>query len=40
MNGQVVGTSERYDSEKSRENGAQSVRTHAPGANIEDLTAA
>ncbi len=39
-NGQVVGTSERYDTEKSRENGVKSVGKNAPGAKIDDLTAA
>jgi uncharacterized protein YegP (UPF0339 family) len=39
VNGQVVGTSERYDSEKSCENGIRSVGKSAPGAKIEDLTA-
>ena len=38
-NGQVVGTSERYDTEKSCENGIQSVCKNAPGAKIEDLSA-
>jgi len=39
-NGQVVGTSERYDSERACENGIKSVAKNAPGAKIEDLTAA
>ena len=39
-NGQVVGTSQRYDTEKSCENGIKSVAKNAPGAKIEDLTAA
>jgi uncharacterized protein YegP (UPF0339 family) len=39
-NGQVVGTSERYETEKSCENGVKSVMKNAPGAKIEDLTAA
>ncbi|MBT8428687.1 MAG: YegP family protein [Gammaproteobacteria bacterium] len=39
VNGQVVGTSERCDPEKSCENGIGSVGKSAPGAKIEDLTA-
>mgnify|MGYP001827182536 FL=1 len=38
-NGQVVGTSEQYDSERACENGIQSVTRNAPDAKIEDLTA-
>ncbi len=37
-NGQVVGTSERYESEKACENGVKSVAKNAPGAKVEDLT--
>jgi uncharacterized protein YegP (UPF0339 family) len=36
-NGQVVGTSERYDTERACENGIKSVAKNAPGAKIEDL---
>jgi uncharacterized protein YegP (UPF0339 family) len=39
-NGQVIGTSERYETEKSMENGIESVRKNAPGAKIEDLSTA
>lgn len=39
-NGQVIGTSEMYDSEEARDNGIKSVMTNAPTATIEDLTAA
>lgn len=37
-NGQVIGTSESYESASSRENGIQSVKKNAPGAKLEDLT--
>ncbi len=37
-NGQVVGTSEYYESEKSCLNGIASVQKNAPAANIEDQT--
>ncbi len=37
-NGQVIGTSEMYESEAGRDNGIGSVRQNAPGATIEDLT--
>ena len=37
-NGQVIGTSETYVSEPSRENGIQSVKTNAPGASTDDQT--
>ena len=36
-NGQVVGTSEQYDSAKACENGIKSVAKNAAGAKIEDL---
>jgi uncharacterized protein YegP (UPF0339 family) len=38
-NGQVVGTSEQYESNRARENGVKSVMKNAAGAKIEDLTA-
>lgn len=38
-NGQVIGTSEMYESEASRENGIESVKKNAPDATIEDTTA-
>jgi uncharacterized protein YegP (UPF0339 family) len=38
-NGQVIGTSEMYESEASRDNGIASVKTNAPGATVEDKTA-
>jgi uncharacterized protein len=38
-NGQIIGTSEMYESEASRDNGIQSVAANAPDATIEDTTA-
>ncbi|KAF1694279.1 YegP family protein [Pseudoxanthomonas koreensis] len=38
-NGQVVGTSEMYESESGRDNGIESVKANAPGATIVDETA-
>lgn len=35
-NGQIIGTSEMYESEASRENGIASVKHHAPDAKVED----
>jgi len=37
-NGQVIGTSETYKTEKARDNGIASVMKHAPGAKLVDLT--
>lgn len=37
-NGEVIGTSEMYDSESGRNNGIDSVKNNAPGAIIEDET--
>ena len=37
-NGQVIGTSEVYESTSARDNGIESVKKNAPGAKIEDLT--
>lgn len=37
-NGQVIGTSELYESEAGRDNGIASVKENAPGAVVEDLT--
>ncbi|MEX0319996.1 MULTISPECIES: YegP family protein [unclassified Ruegeria] len=37
-NGQVIGTSETYESTASRENGIESVKKNAPDAKMEDLT--
>ncbi len=38
-NGQVIGTSEMYESEASRENGIESVKKNAPDAETVDETA-
>ena len=38
-NGQVVGSSQMYESEKTRENGIESVKNHAPEAKVEELPA-
>ena len=37
-NGQIIGTSEMYESTAGRDNGIESVQTNAPKAEIEDLT--
>lgn len=39
-NGQIIGTSEMYDSEASRDNGISSVMKNAPDAIIDDNTTA
>jgi uncharacterized protein len=38
-NGQVIGSSEMYESASGRDNGIESVKTNAPDATIEDQTA-
>ena len=38
-NKQIIGSSQMYASKASMENGVESVKTNAPGATIEDLTA-
>lgn len=38
-NGQVIGTSQNYESEAGRDNGIQSVMTNAKDAETKDLTA-
>ncbi len=38
-NGQIIGTSEMYESESSRDNGIESVKTNAPDATVDDQTA-
>ena len=38
-NGQIIGTSEMYDSEGGRENGITAVKASAPGADMDDTTA-
>lgn len=37
-NGQIIGTSEMYESESGRENGIESVKKNAPDADIKDET--
>jgi uncharacterized protein YegP (UPF0339 family) len=37
-NGQIIGTSELYESEAGRDNGIASVKSNAPGAETEDTT--
>ena len=37
-NGQVIGTSERYTTERSRDNGIDAVKRHAPMADLKDET--
>ncbi|MFT3902689.1 MAG: YegP family protein [Niabella sp.] len=37
-NGQVIGTSEMYESESGRDNGIASVKENAPGATVDDQT--
>ncbi len=39
-NGQVIGSSQMYESEASRDNGIESVKNNAPDASVEDETAA
>ena len=39
-NGQVIGSSEMYESESGRKNGIESVKKNAPGASVEDSTLA
>ncbi len=39
-NGQVIGTSQTYESVASRDNGIESVKNNAPDAAVDDLTAA
>lgn len=36
-NGQVVGKSQMYESEKSRDNGIESVMKNAPGASVKEV---
>ena len=38
INGQVIGTSESYESSSSRDNGIESVKNNASAAALEDLT--
>ena len=38
-NGQIIGSSEMYESAAGRDNGIESVKTNAPDATIDDQTA-
>jgi uncharacterized protein len=38
-NGQIIGTSEMYESESARDNGIASVKSNAPDATVDDQTA-
>jgi len=38
-NGQVIATSETYESKSAALNGIESVKTNAPGAEVDDQTA-
>ncbi|MEK8180776.1 YegP family protein [Flavobacterium buctense] len=37
-NGQIIGSSEMYESTAARENGIESVKKNAPEADVEDLS--
>ncbi len=37
-NGQIIGSSEMYETAASRDNGIESVKSNAPGASIDDQT--
>jgi uncharacterized protein YegP (UPF0339 family) len=37
-NGQIIGTSQMYESENGMENGIESVKNNAPDASVEDET--
>lgn len=37
-NGEIIASSEAYESKASAQNGVKSVRTNAPGASVVDLT--
>lgn len=37
-NGQIIGTSQMYESENGMENGIESVQNNAPNATVEDET--
>ena len=38
INGQIIGSSQSYESEKARDNGIESVKNNAPDAGFVDLT--
>jgi uncharacterized protein YegP (UPF0339 family) len=37
-NGEIIATSEAYNSKSSAKNGIESVKTNAPGASVDDQT--
>ncbi|MBL1221223.1 YegP family protein [Chryseobacterium sp. L7] len=37
-NGQIIGSSQMYESENGMDNGIESVKNNAPGASVEDET--
>ena len=37
-NGEIIGTSETYSSDSARERGIAAVKSHAPGAAVDDQT--
>jgi uncharacterized protein YegP (UPF0339 family) len=37
-NGEMIATSQGYETKASAEKGIQAIRTHAPGAKVEDHT--
>jgi uncharacterized protein YegP (UPF0339 family) len=37
-NGEIIAASQGYETRASAEKGIESVRSHAPGAKVEDLT--
>jgi uncharacterized protein YegP (UPF0339 family) len=37
-NGEIIATSEAYNSKSSAQNGIESVKTNAPGASVDDQT--
>jgi uncharacterized protein len=37
-NGQIIGTSQMYESDASRNNGIESVKSNAPNATVDDLS--
>ena len=36
-NGQIIGTSQMYKSESGMENGIESIKTNAPGADVKEI---
>jgi uncharacterized protein len=38
LNGQIIATSEGYNTKAAAKNGIESVRSHAPAAAVEDQT--